>query len=64
MAEIELSALVRQCLNRRIPDEDTLDAEVQAWAKQRNNSVVKVHWRFTTADARVKLKHLYPKIQV
>jgi len=64
MAEIELSALVRQCLNRRIPDEDALNTEAQAWAKQRNDLVVKVDWRFTTADARVKLKHLYPKIQV
>lgn len=64
MAEIELSALVRQCLNRRIPNQKTLDAEAQAWAQERNNQVVKVDWRFTTADARIKLKHLYPKIQV
>lgn len=64
MAEIELSALVRQCLNRRIPDEKTLDAEAQAWASERNKQVVKVDWRFTTADTRIKLKHLYPKIQV
>ena len=64
MAEIELSALVRQCLNRRISDQDILDAEAQAWSKERNEQVVKVNWRFTTADARIKLKHLYPKIQV
>ena len=64
MAEIELSALVRQCLDRRIPDQDTLNSEAQAWAKERNEKVVKVDWRFTTADARIKLKHLYPKIQV
>ncbi len=64
MAEIELGALVRQCLNRRIPDEDTLNHEAQAWAKQRNDLVVKVDWRFTTANARIKLKHLYPKIQL
>ena len=64
MAEIELSALVRQCLDRRIPDQDALDAEAQAWAKERNENVVKVDWRFTTPDARIKLKHLYPKIQV
>jgi hypothetical protein len=64
MAEIELSALVRQCLKRRIPDQHTLDAEAQAWAKDRNDMVVKVDWRFTTADARIKLRHLYPKIQV
>ena len=64
MAEIELSALTRQCLDRRIPDQDTLDAETQAWAKERNHQVVKVDWQFTTADARIKLKHLYPKIQI
>ncbi len=64
MAEIELSALVRQCLNRRLPKEDILNTEAQAWAKQRNDSVVKVDWRFTTAEARTKLKHLYPKFQV
>jgi len=64
MAEIELSALVRQCLKRRISDQDTLDAEAQAWAKHRNEQVVKVDWQLTTADARTKLKHLYPKIQV
>jgi hypothetical protein len=64
MAEIELSALVRQCLNRRIPDEETLDPESQGWAKQRNDLVVKVDWRFTTTDARIRLKHLYPMFQV
>lgn len=64
MAEIELSALVRQGLNRRIADEDILNTEAHAWAKQRNDLVVKVDWRFTTAAARVKLKHLYPKIQL
>ena len=64
MAEIELSALVRQCLNRRIPDQDILDDEAQAWTKERNEQVVKVDWRFTTAEARIKLKYLYPKIQV
>lgn len=64
MAEIELSALVRQCLNRRISDQDMLDAEAQAWTKERNEQVVKVDWRFTTAEARIKLKYLYPKNQV
>lgn len=64
MAEIELRALVRQCLNRRIPYQETLDAEVQTWAIDRNDMVVKVDWRFTTADTRIKLKQLYPKIQV
>jgi hypothetical protein len=64
MAEIELSALSRQCLNRRIPDKATLQSEVEAWEIDRNAHVVKVLWRFTTADARIKLKHLYPLIQV
>jgi hypothetical protein len=64
MAEIELSALVRQCLDRRIPDKETLIREVKAWEDQRNAEVVKVHWQFTTADARTKLKSLYPKFQV
>ena len=64
MAEIELSALVRQCLNRRLPDLPTVTREVQAWQQQRNDEVVKVQWQFQTSDARTKLKHLYPKIQV
>ena len=64
MAEIELSALARQCLNRRLADQATLTQEVAAWTEERNAQVVKVQWRFTTADARIKLKHLYPKIQV
>jgi len=62
MAEIELGVLVRQCLNRRIPDKPTLEREVMAWQSDRNAKLVKVDWRFTTADARIKLKHLYPKI--
>ena len=64
MAEIELSALVRQCLDRRLPDIQTLTQEVQAWQQQRNNEVIKVLWQFRTNDARTKLKHLYPQIQV
>lgn len=62
MAEIELSVLSRQCLNRRIPDEQALSREVQSWVDDRNAKVVKVDWRFSTADARIKLKRLYPKI--
>ena len=62
MAEIELSVLSRQCINRRIPDEQTLRHEVLAWVDERNSQVVKVDWRFSTADARIKLKRLYPKI--
>jgi len=62
MAEIELSVLSRQCIKQRIPDHDTLDQEVQAWLSDRNSRFVKVDWRFSTADARIKLKRLYPKI--
>lgn len=62
MAEIELSVLARQCLNRRIPDEHTLCKETRAWVQDRNSKVVKVDWRFSTADARIKLKRLYPQI--
>jgi hypothetical protein len=64
MAEIELGILIRQCLSRRIPDKATLQKEVKAWQIDRNSKVVKVDWRFTTADARIKLKHLYPVIQL
>jgi len=64
MAETELSVLSRQCLDRRIPNQDFLTSEVKAWQDERNDQVVKVQWRFTTADARIKLKHLYPLIQV
>ena len=62
MAEIELSVLGRQTLNCRIPDQDTLKLEVACWEQQRNCKTVKVDWHFTTADARIKLKYLYPKI--
>ncbi len=64
MAEIELSVLSRQCLDRRIPDEAALSKEVQAWVDQRNTKAVKVHWQFATANARIKLLSLYPKIHV
>jgi hypothetical protein len=62
MAEIELGVLLRQCLNRRIPDKTTLEQQVLAWQIDRNAKVVKVDWRFTTANARIKLKRLYPVI--
>ena len=62
MAEIELSALKGQCLDRRIPDMATMQAEVAAWERNRTNSARKIVWQFTTADARIKLKRLYPKI--
>jgi len=60
MAEVELSVLARQCLDRRIPDAATLAAEVAAWQAERNAAGVKADWQFTTADARTKLKKLYP----
>ena len=62
MAEIELSVLGRQCLDRRIPDQQTLASHVANWEAQRNRNSVKVDWQFTTPDARTKLKHLYPMI--
>ncbi len=62
IAEIELSAMARTCLERRIPDSATLLQEARAWADERNRKAICVDWRFTTADARIKLKHLYPKI--
>ena len=60
MAEIELSILSRQCTNRRISNKETLSAEVSAWQKDRNNVNVQIDWQFTTDDARIKLKRLYP----
>ena len=63
MAEIELSVLSRQCLDRRIPDLETLTREVAAWEQARNADPRPVNWRFTTPDARIKLKRLYPSIQ-
>jgi hypothetical protein len=63
IAEIELSALSRQCLDRRVPDEETLRTEVAAWQEERDRTATGVTWRFTTADARIKLKHLYPSIE-
>jgi hypothetical protein len=63
MAEIELSILARQCLNRRIPDATSLIHEVVAWQQARNACPRPVNWRFTTHDARIKLKRLYPSIQ-
>ncbi len=63
IAEIELSVLSRQCLDRRLPDTATLHAEVTAWVERRNGAGGRVDWRFTAADARIKLKRLYPKIQ-
>lgn len=63
IAEIELSILSRQCLAERIPDKDSLIKHVEAWNQERNNLNAHIHWQFTTKDARVKLKHLYPKLK-
>ena len=62
VAEIELSTLNGQCLNRRIPDIARMRTEVAAWERKRNNRATTVDWRFTTADARIKLKRLYSKL--
>lgn len=62
IAEGELSVLARQCLDRRIPDRATLDAEIRAWTQNRNSANAKLKWQFSTNDARVKLAHLYPQI--
>lgn len=64
IAEMELSVVARQCLDRRIPDLETLRREVAAWEHARNKAVVKVVWQLTTAKARVKLKKLYPTIEL
>ena len=62
IAEIEIGVMARQCLDRRIPDQSALRREVGAWQQQRNRDGIRVDWRFTTADARIKLKSLYPSI--
>ncbi len=63
VAEIELGVLNRQCMGRRVADKATLIDEVNAWQKDRNNRTAKIDWQFTTADARIKLKRLYPQVQ-
>ena len=62
MAELEISAISRQCLGRRIGTIEKMAGEVQSWVTQRNKEKSTVHWQFTTADARIKLRHLYPRI--
>jgi hypothetical protein len=62
MAEIELNVLSRQCLNRHIDDIKKVKKEVTAWEKNRNKRKNKIEWRFTTKDARIKLKKLYPSV--
>ena len=63
IAEIALSILQRQCLKRRLPDKAMLSREVQAWVAKRNQAPVKINWQFTTAEARVKLRRLYPVLE-
>ena len=62
MAEIELSALNGQCLDRRIPDFETMNSHISAWENDRNNRQPKINWHFFTSDARTKLKHHYPNL--
>ena len=62
MAEIELNILVKQCLGRRISSIEEVQSEVSAWESRRNNLGANIDWQFTTADARVKLKRLYPTL--
>jgi uncharacterized coiled-coil DUF342 family protein len=62
MAEIELNVLIRQCLDRRIDNRNEMQTEVEAWRKRRNNANSRIDWQFTTADARIKLKRLYPTL--
>jgi len=62
IAEIELSVVTKQCLNRRIPSMECLNVELSAWEKSRNDSSKHINWHFTTEQARGKLKHLYPKL--
>jgi hypothetical protein len=62
MAEMELSVFSRQCLDRRIPDEDTLKREIQALEADRNRTCARINWRFTSQNARSKLSHLYPSV--
>jgi DDE superfamily endonuclease len=63
MAEIELSVLARQCLAGRIPSFEQAQQRVQGWQQQRDQAQASIDWRFTTADARIKLKHLYPTVK-
>jgi len=60
MAEIELNVLMGQCLNRRIAAMEEIVKEVKAWEEHRNNRNAKINWQFTTDDARIKLRRLYP----
>jgi hypothetical protein len=63
MAELELSVLQRQCLKQRLADRDAMEREVTAWAQRRNDQIKRIIWHFTTADARIRLRHLYPAFE-
>jgi hypothetical protein len=63
MVEIEFSVLVRQCLKRRLPDVETLEREVRAWQRERNRSGASIDWGFSTEEARLKLRSLYPSVR-
>ena len=62
MEEIELNVLIGQCLNRRIGDMATVSAQVEAWQNHRNTKNATINWQFTTRDARIKLRRLYPTV--
>jgi hypothetical protein len=62
--EIEISVLSRQCLDRRLPDIDTLRQEIIAWEQERNHQKVKIDWRFVASDARAKFQRLYPTLDL
>lgn len=64
MAEIELNVLIGQCLNRRIPEVEIMRTEVKAWETARNSVKAKVNWQFSAEDARIKLKRLYPTLEM
>jgi hypothetical protein len=63
MAETELSVLSRQCLDRRIDNKETMEQEIATWEQSRNKACTRINWRFTTANARIKLKRLYPSFE-
>ena len=63
MAELELAVRQRQCLVQRLPDLASMDRAVTAWATRRNPAITAINWQFTTADARIKLRRLYPAFE-
>jgi hypothetical protein len=63
VAEVELAALGKQCVGGRVPDQESLSKRTKTWESERNKAKVKVDWQFRTADARIKLRRLYPQIQ-